>query len=209
MSDDKEIGKVKLKNVRLSFAHVFKPQQGKPDKETGKTPEPRFNCNFLIPKDGDAIQMENLKALKKAKEGVIAKKWPKDPPKFKPEKLCTRDGDQEEYEGYEGMYYVSAGSPENRPPQVIDNRKGGDGKWIRLKESDGKIYSGCYVNAIVKLWVQDNEHGRRVNCSIEVIQFFAHGEAFGAKPVDADEEFDEDDVGEAGSITDEGGDDLI
>lgn len=206
---EKDIGEVKLKNVRLSFAHLFEPQVPKPDAE-GKVGAASFNANFLVSKtteDGKA----NAKLLKEAKERVMKAKWPKGDVKLKPEKLCTRDGDLESYEGYEGHLYVSGRSPADRPPTLISNRRGGDGKWIRVKPQDGLLYSGCYVNAIVRLWAQDNEHGKRVNASIEAVQFFKHGDAFGAQRVDADEAFDDDDAGEEGEIDgdDEDGAELI
>lgn len=209
MADEKtkDIGEVKLRNVRLSFAHLFEPQVPKPDKD-GKVGAATFNANFLVSKTTEQGK-QNAKLLKEAKERVIKAKWPKGDVKLKPEKLCTRDGDLESYDGYAGHLYVSARSPADRPPDLVSNRRGGDGKWIRVKPQDGLLYSGCYVNAIVRLWAQDNEHGRRVNASIETVQFYSHGEAFGAQRVDADDAFDDEDAGtegEIGSDEDDGAD---
>jgi hypothetical protein len=195
-----EIGKVKLKNVRLSFAHLFKPQDPKPDKDTGKKGEPKFNCAFLIPKktpEGKAL----IAQIKKVADEVKAKKWGANIPKLKPEKVCLRDGDLESYDGYEGMVYVSASNAKR--PTLVDKKKDAKGKWVKLYDPEADkivnggqslLYSGCYVNAIVKLWAQDNEHGKRVNASLELVQFLKHGETFGAAQADADDELDDDDV---------------
>jgi hypothetical protein len=194
------IGRVKLKNVRIAFADVYVPKEGKVDEKTGKKGEAKYAASFLIPKEGDADDKANLTNLKKAKEAVMKAKWPgKDPSKsLKPEKLCTRDGDLEPYDGYEGMFYVSSSNKDQ--PVLIDCRKGKDGKW--MPAAPGRIYGGCYVNAIVTLWAQDNEHGKRVNASLEAVQFLRDGETFGKGRIDADSEFDDDDAfGDEADIT--------
>lgn len=186
-----DIGEVKLKNVRLSFAHLFEPQEGKVDDETGLKGEDKYNCSFLIAKTSPEGKA-NIAAVKAAAERIKKAKWGDNIPKLKPEKVCLRDGDLEDYDGYEGMAYVSASN--TRQPVLIDRKKGKDGKWIKLTGSEGLLYSGCYVNGIIRLWAQDNKHGKRVNASLEAVQFLAHGDAFGARPVDADEAFSDDDA---------------
>lgn len=167
---------VRLENVRLSFAHVFRAQKPKPDKD-GNVGAAKFNCSGLIDKKTEQGK-KNIAKMKAAMTQARDNKWPKNPPKLKPEKLCMRDGDQEDWEGYEGMYYVSASN--SKRPKIIDRDK------TPLTEEDGKIYSGCYVNMIVNVWAQDNEHGRRINASLEGIQYVSKGEAFGAAPLDDD-----------------------
>lgn len=187
------IGEVILKNVRLSFADLFVPQERKSDDgSTRRT----FKANFLIPKDDSE---GNLKKIKAAADQVKAKKWGADPkkwPKLKAERVCLRDGDEESWDGYAGMWYVSANTNEDRPPSVVTNRKDKDGKWIPARQGEaGCPYSGCYVNAIVRLWAQDStDYGKRINATLESVQFRAKGEAFGAAPVDPNDKFSDDDV---------------
>jgi len=192
MADKKEapLGRVVLRDVRLSYGHIFKPGKGMKD-DDGNVQPGKFGANLLMDPDTD-VGKANLKRLKKAKEDVMKAKWGDKQPKLKAEKLCTRDGNEEEGEEYQDMYFVSARNPDQ--PSIIDNRKGKNGKWIPLKSSDGRPYSGCYVNAIVTLWAQDNDYGKRVNAVLESVQFLKHGEAFGAAPVDPNDEFDDDDV---------------
>lgn len=214
MADDKSpLGEVILRDVRLSFAHLFEPQEFRDD-ETG-TVRRTFNANFLIDKENDPYG--NLKAIKKAAKEVREKKWGSNQPNLKPEKLCLRDGDLEDWDGYAGNFYLSTGSPESRPPSVVTNRKDKDGDWIvAVPGQQNAPYSGCYVNAIVRIWAQDNEPkkgGKRVNASVESVQFRRKGEAFGAAPADPNAKFTDDDVSDDGGdigdddVADEGDDD--
>ena len=202
MAKSEQIGSVKLVNVRLSFASLFEPNVQKNDDGSERK---TWKSNFLIPKKGDDSK-RLLALLKKAKNEVMAKKYGDDEkkwPKIKKERMFLRDGDEEDWDGYEGNWYVSANSPLERRPRVITNRKDKNGHWIDAEPGErGCPYSGCYVNAIIRVWVQDNEHGRRVNASLEAVQFRADGEPFGAAPVDVDDAFDDDDVGDEGEIDD-------
>lgn len=177
---------VELECVRLSFAHVFKAQKGKNPDDKAK-----FNCSFLLD-PSTKIGKRNIAKMEAAIEEAKEAKWGDNPPKLKSNKLCLRDGNDESWEGYEDMMYVSASN--SRRPTCVDRR----GK--PTTEEDGLLYSGCYVNGIVRVWAQDNEHGKRVNASLEGVQFVKHGDAFGVAPLSADrfsdlgdDEDDEDD----------------
>ena len=205
MAEKKEIvGEVLLRDVRLSFPALFEPSEMESD--DGQTRR-FFKANFLIPKKGD--EFKNVARIKKAADEAKAKKWgsnPDDWPKLKPEKLCLRDGDLEDWDGYAGMFYLSANSNVERRPQVITNRKDKDGKWIKAEPGHERCpYAGCYVNALVRLWAQDNKNGKRINASVEIVQFLRDGEAFGAGPVDPNEKFTDDMVGDDAELGDEDG----
>lgn len=208
MAEKKEIvGEVLLRNVRLSFPALFQPQERESDDGTMRK---IFKANFLIPKKGD--QFNNVAAIKVASDQAKTKKWGSDQktwPKLKPEKLCLRDGDLEDWDGFAGNYYLSASSPVDRKPQVITNRKDAEGKWVKAEPGNERCpYAGCYVNALVRLWAQDDkEYGKRINASVEIVQFLRDGEAFGAGPVDANEKFTDDMVGSDGDLGDSGDDD--
>ena len=218
MSEEKKKvpGRIKLEGVRLSFADIWRPKSIK--RQDGTESPPKFSANFLIPKDGDLTaivdgkRMPIMAALKKAKIAAIAKKLGEDKAKslkIKSSAYAVKDGDEENYDGYEGQWYVSANN--TKAPKVI-----GKDKRV-LKETDGVVYSGCYVNAIVTLWYQaagvknDNPVPHAVYASLEAIQFVKDGEAFGAPGVDVDEDFedltdDEDDLDDD-DVGDDDGDD--
>ncbi len=72
-----------------------------------------------------------------------------------------------------------------------------------LTQKDGRPYAGCYVNAALDIWAQDNQFGKRINATLKGVQFAADGDAFvGSAPATAE---DFDDISDTG----EGADDLF
>jgi len=199
MTEEKKkvAGRIKLEGVRLSFADIWRPKVIK--RQDGTESPPKFSANFLIPKEGseltaivDGKRVPIMVGLKKAKIAAIAKKLGEEKAKtlkIKSSAYAVKDGDEENYDGYEGQWYVSANNA--KQPKII-----GRDKRV-LKEADGVVYSGCYVNAIITLWYQpagvknDNPVPHAVYASLEAVQFVKDGEAFGAPGVDVDEDFDD------------------
>lgn len=166
--------KVKLTNVRLSFPQLFKP---KAFEEGG---ELSYGAAFILDKTKHAKLITEFKAA----VAEIANEYFKGklPPMVK-QKHPLRDGSEKETDGYgDGVMFI--GSRNKKRPTVVDR------DMSPLSEEDGKPYAGCYVNATVRLWVQDNKFGKRVNCQLRAVQFVKDGEPFGQAPVDANEEFD-------------------
>jgi len=173
MAANTDPAKVKLRNVRLSFPHLFKPHA----MEDGQ--EPKFSASFLLDPATHAPEIANIK---QAVNAVAAKFWNGKIPGGV--KVCLRDGNEKsDLDGYEGMMFVPAGN--KRPPGVVDQDP-----RIQLNATDNKPYAGCYVNAVLRLWCQDNKFGKRVNASLELVQFVADGDPFGAPGLDAEAEFE-------------------
>lgn len=203
---DKNV-EIRLKDVRISFVNVFTPQEFV-DEETGNRRYSQ-NLNALVPKrlaNGDPNPLVVL--LQEAMRQAIANQWGDNKPSIPAERRCFRDGEPKDpdtdervplYEGYEGHCFLSANKAVAGPDGplkvvLIDSRKGPDGKFPRLKEADGKLYSGCFADIIVRIYGYDGSKKKvphRVNASLEAVKFVRHGEAFGAKPVDVDNAFDE------------------
>jgi hypothetical protein len=205
MSDQKAVGEVILKNVRASYAYLFEPREDENDEGVKKR---KYRCTFMIPKGAEG--KANMAAIKAASGEAKRKVWGENEakwPKLKADRVCLRDGDEEDKPEYEGHYIITASVGENRPPALVLNRRGGDKRW--LPASPGQIYSGCYVNAVIRLWAQDNKYGKRVNASLESVQFFRDGEPFGAAPVDPNDKFSDDMAGSEGSFGDDDDDDLM
>jgi hypothetical protein len=171
--------KILLKDVRLAFPNIWKASAPKGGGEVA------FSASFLIPKDH-----KQLPEIKKAMLALAKEKWgAKGDSVYKAldaaDKLALHDGDAKaEYEGFEGNLFVSSRSRVR--PSVFDQQR------QELTEADGKPYSGCYVNASIELWAQDNSYGKRVNAQLRGVQFLRDGDAFagGGKAADA-EDFDE------------------
>lgn len=185
---------IRLTNVRLSFAKLFKARAF----EEGQ--DERFEGAFLLDPSDEKHQELIDDICAKALQVIKAKHSGKVP---KDIDLCFgyADGDPievggvkyrnkpKEYDGYAGMFYITSSNKEQ--PKLVGRHKGKDGKFEKVEESDGLLYSGAYVNATITLWAQDNKFGKRVNANLRAVQFVNHGEAFGVAPVDAEDEFDE------------------
>ena len=72
-----------------------------------------------------------------------------------------------------------------------------NGKQVGSVLPDGNFY-----NAILRIWPQDNNFGKRLNCSLEAVQYVSPGERFGAKAVDVSSEFDDLSTSNAGASSD-------
>ena len=198
--------KVKLKEVRLSFPDLWVPT---PFKNQPKTE--MYRATFLIEPDS-----ANDKAIRAAIEEcgteVFKDKWEKTSKSIwgVPNKCSYLDGDTREYDGYEGVWALSAVNKAR--PLVLDRvpyKTDANGKPIlradgtkepnELTPADGKPYAGCYVNATVDIWVQSGEYPG-IRCSLLGVQFARDGEAFsGGQRATAD---DFDDLGDTGEDDD-------
>jgi len=167
--------KIKLNAVRLSFPQLF---EAKTVNGEGK---PAFSAAFLISPKDPQIAMINT-----AISTVAAEKWGAKADAIlktirAADKTCLHSGDlKSNYDGFEGMMYISARNP--LKPSVVDTNKS------PLVAEDGRPYAGCYVNAVLELWTQDNNYGKRVNATLMGVQFFKDGESFvGGGVADADD----------------------
>jgi ssDNA-binding protein len=177
--------KVQLAGVRIAFATLFDPKRG------GDAEEKRFSAAFPI-EPGSA----NAKLLEDAVQAVATEKWGKKAAAIvaelrKTKKVCyvhdaLKGDDGETYDGFEGMHSVNAGQGESKgKPLVIDRDR------TRLESKDGRPYSGCYVNALIDIWAQDNQYGKRINAQLKGVQFVKDGDAFGGGAPAKPDEFED------------------
>ena len=168
--------KVKITNARLSFPDLWKAA-------SFNGSEPKFGATFIFPKGG---KTEALVA--DAIEAVATEKWGAKAPGVLRElrgkdRVCIKDGDGKNYDGYEGMSYVTTSSKTR--PMVIDRDRS------PLTEEDGRPYAGCYVNASIDVWAMDNQYGKRVCASLVGVQFVKDGDAFGGAASASVDEFED------------------
>ncbi len=170
------MAKIKLSNVRLSFPSLFR-------KATFSGEETKFEATLLMNKESQSDLIAQINS-------VIGEKLKTDlkGAKLSPDKICFKDGDFIAYDGYEGHMSIKASN--NKRPLLIDKDKS------QLTEDDGKLYAGCYVNAIIEVWAQSNAYGKRINANLLGVQFFKDGEPFGDGVNATTDDFDmfEDDV---------------
>lgn len=164
------MAKIKLNNVRLSFPSLF-------HKASFQGSEGKYEATFLLSKDTQADLIAQIDAKIKAgiKDNFKGAKLPSD-------KLCFKDGDDFEYAGYAN--HMSFKASNGKRPMIIDKDKS------PLTEDDDKLYAGCYVNAIVELWYQNNNYGKRVNANLLGVQFFKDGEPFADGVSASEDDFD-------------------
>lgn len=177
----KPTGYVKLNEVRLSFPDLFEAVQFE-----GQGPF-NYRAAFLV-EPGSA----NDKAITAAMGEVAKEKWAAKAgailtaAKASPQKCCYISGDLKEYDGYAGnMVLSSSRQQEKGRPGVYDRDKS------PLSVEDGKPYAGCYVNATVELWAQDNSYGKAIRCTLVAVQFAKDGDAFSAGSKPSEDEFDD------------------
>jgi hypothetical protein len=178
---------IRLNNVRLSFPQLFAPY-APPPKPGEKPSKPAYSAHFLLSPDNN-----DLGGLRRVISQVAEHEWGENGQTvlkglIEQNRVCLRSGDGKTMadgtplDGYAGNWFLSSRSYTR--PTVID------GQRQPLTEADGKPYSGCYVNAVVRIWAQKGQYGKRINCQLMGVQFARDGEAFGGgRPADP-EEFD-------------------
>jgi hypothetical protein len=170
--------KIKLNNVRLAFPCLFEA------KTVAGEGKPAFSGTFLIdPADpqvktiNTAIELTAKEKWGAKAEGILKQARAAD-------KVCLHNGDlKATYDGFPGNLFISARNPMR--PTVVNQDK------TPLVEKDGKPYAGCYVHAVLELWAQDNQYGKRVNATLMGVQFFADGDSFTGGGVASEDDFDD------------------
>jgi hypothetical protein len=157
--------KLKLNGVRLAFPALFEA------KTVNGEGTPAFSAAFLIDPKDPQVKVANALIDEVAREKWGGKADAMLKQLRAADKVCLHDGNTKaQYAGFEGMLYISARN--DKRPLVIDRDK------TPLQPSDGRPYGGCYVNAVVDVWAQDNNYGKRINASLSGVQFLRDGDAF-------------------------------
>ena len=180
-----------LSNVRLSFPHLAEPQR-QVNEKTGKE-RISYNCEFIMPQDhqGFAQFMQKYAALAmdkwKEHANTVMQMIQQDR-----KTRCYGRGEEkvnkktfQPYDGYPGMVFITAGR--DNPPQMIqaDGTPIDPANTMAYQQMARKMYGGCRVNAAVKPWLQENQHGRGIRCDLIAVQFAGDDVAFGEGAVDA------------------------
>lgn len=165
------MAKLKLHNVRLSFPSLFR-------KAVFSGEETKYEGTFLISKDDQADKIAEIDAAIKTliRDKLKGAKLPSD-------KICLRDGNDVDYAGYDGHMSIKASSAKR--PLVLDRDRS------PLTEDDNRPYAGCYVNAVIELWAQNNQYGKRINANLLGVQFFKDGDPFSDGVTASADDFDD------------------
>jgi len=170
---------------RLSYCDAFEPRVFK--NKDGTPGKARYKTQILVPKEAEkvgGVSMGGPEVVAAIKAAMKALKLEKFPPPSKvsiPQgNTCFKNGDATDEDG-EPATWVTEESPnhfiftcsESDAPTTLDRRA------RPTEKKDGLIYSGAYAIVIVKLWIQNNEYGKKINANFKSVQFVAHGEPFG------------------------------
>lgn len=167
--------KINIENARIAFAN---------DLFTAKSvngSKPAFASSFLVPPTHPAVAKLRTLMQKLAGEQWGVKGLQQYKALEATDKLCLHNGDTKTYAGYAGNLYVSARN--QTKPRVVD-RNAND-----ISQESGIIYSGCRVIALLEIWTQDNQFGKRINATLRGVQFFADDERFSGGGAATDDEF--------------------
>lgn len=175
---------VMLKDVRIAFPAIA-------EKQAIGDGEPAYGAKFIIVPSSPIVKVLDDGMLAVAKE-----KW-----KEKGEQIFNFLKEEKKvaflhgpyvnkktgvpYLGFENMFSLGSRNASTQPT-VFDRY----GKAVVGKEEiKALIYSGCYVNAKIQLWAQDNSYGRRINASLLGVMFCKDGDAFGGSTPARAEDF--------------------
>ncbi len=221
-----------FKDVQLSFANLFVPKANKNKKTGEVESYTIEAALLFDKGRSDHVEyIKQIQAAQKqAIANEWPSNPPIIPPEnrcARPGEIVDPDTNEKiaRYEGYENKIVLSARrrlkdgdvDPATgklivpNPVQLLGPKKTdkdpvtGKARFPILNGSEGLLYSGAYVTVIVRVYPYNGtKHGNphRVNCSLEVVKFKKHGQAFGAKPVDANSLLDDDQ-------DDDGDDDMV
>lgn len=169
--------KIKIRNVRLAFPKLWTPEA------FGPGAAEKYQCTLLIDNDEEAT----LAMVRDTIEDVGAEQWKSwGEKKFRGgvKVRALLDGEEKsQYDGFEGCHFVNASN--TKRPKIRDK----DGE-TDLWEKDGRPYGGCYVNAILDIWAQDNKYGKAINAALLGVQFVRDGDSFGGGSTASEDDFD-------------------
>lgn len=187
-------GAIRVDNVRFSYPHVDKPWKKEGDQGVAK-----YALVGLLPKEThEEAKVAIAKLMKKlATEAKITvasnMKFLRDG-----DANSTDDDDEDAAENsYAGHWFVSA--RETNRPTLRDQ----SGKKLDPVDDAEKIlelfYGGAWGNMLIRPWVQNNKHGKRINAGLVGAMFVKDDKAFGQGRID--------DSGAWDDVSDAGGDD--
>ena len=181
MGDVKDSGTtIILRDVRLAFPDVREAVQFE-----GKGP---FNYKaVLLVTPGTESDKTIWAAIEKAAKNEWGEKYAPILAQAKASgssKFCYVDGNTKAYDGFAGNFALSTSRrKEDGPPLLI----GRDGPSDVLPADSGKPYGGCFVNAKVQIWAQNNEYGKGIRATLITLQFVRDGDSFsGSGPANAE-----------------------
>ena len=133
-------GAILLKDVRLSYPHVFAPYGKEETREDGSKKEKKYSTKWMMPL---ATHKAEIVELRKHAIQLWKDTFKTSPPD---DRLFVYKGAGTGKDHYEGHWIGSAS--ESTKPTVVDRQK------RPITEAEGLIYGGVFANILIRPWVQ-------------------------------------------------------
>lgn len=182
---DKDLCRIITPEFRVSYPHLFKPNQVKP------TDKPKYSITMLYRKDmklvglaptapGAApVERSLQEVIKNAKIAHFGPKenWPEDL------ESPVTDGDDPKFkdkDGYKGHWVIKATTSEDQKPSVVGPDADEYGK-LRAITDPAELYPGCYARAYIYAYVWEYMNKQGVGFILDHVQKTRDGKSFGGK----------------------------
>jgi len=163
-----------LKNIVMAFPALAEPQS------LGEG-EPAYGAKFPITPNSEqqkaieAAILAEATAAWKDKAGSILQLLEEDGKLCFSKKVYKSKRDGEPYAGFAGNHYLSTRNAKTQP--TVFDKYGAE--LTTTGEIERQAFSGSVVNASIEVWAQDNQWGRRVNCSLRGVMVTGQGDNLG------------------------------
>lgn len=165
--------KVITGEVRLSYAHLFKPVA------ISEGQEEKYSVCILIPKSDTATVRKIEAAIEAAKAAGLTSRWNGKLPRNL--KLPLRDGDEERSEQpeYHGCHFLNATSKQR--PGIVDAQ-------VQQIINSEEVYSGCYGRVSINFFAFSTAGNNGIACGLNNVQKLRDGEYLGGR-ANAEDDF--------------------
>ncbi len=153
---------------RVAFPSVFK-------KRAYGEGDAKYTITMLFDKSTD------LSALRDAAQAALDEAWPN--AKTRPKKLANPflDGDEVEWDGFEGKTFIRATSLYQ--PGIVDRKR-------QAITDEEDFYPGCHARATVNAFTYDKKGNRGVSFGLQNLQFIRDDEPFTGR-TNAEDDFED------------------
>ena len=172
--------KVLTGKVRASYCHLVHPRAS----TTRPTDPPKYSVTLLIPKADAATKAQIDAAISAAITDGVSRRWNGSRPAQPATPIHDGDGLKENGERFgpecAGCWVITAS--DTRKPDVVDTA-------LNPIIDEPSIYSGMYIRATIRFFAYNSPTKKGIGCGLGNVQKLEDGEALGAKPASATDDF--------------------
>lgn len=167
--------------VRLSYAHLFKPYAAQPGQEE------KYSVTVLVPKTDTATMGRIEAAIEAAKQRGISEKWNGQCPPIVPTPIHDGDGVRPSDgmpfgEECKGHWVFTASAKVDYPPEVVD-------KMGNPIINQSEVYSGIYGRVNVNFYPYSFGGKKGIGAGLGPVQKLRDGEALSGSSISAAQAF--------------------